>query len=160
MTSLIKYIQYKNKNLIFMENINLIRERVKVSGLSKNAKTLVYEVLESSNYSSQGVERRALLQNLNAKWTSYIEAQETIQENLASKAYYEKRLKWSRRTLGLIKKPTPPQLKPVKEFPATPVPCNENFRKICFEVFQSGLIETKTVNGQEHICPTAKLIQP
>jgi hypothetical protein len=143
-----------------MENISKVREKVKQSGLSKNAKKMIYSVLESSNYSTQGVEKKAWINRLHGEWASYVEAQQTIKENMALQAKYEKRLKLSRRTLGLIKKPTPPQLKPVREFTASPIPCNDSFQNICFEVFRSGYIETKTVDGQEHICPTAKLIQP
>lgn len=149
-----------------MENINQvrergrtqIRERVKVSGLSQNAKKFVYSVLEESNYSTQGVEKNSLIQGLHDEWVSYLEAQKNIKENAAMRAKYEKRLKLSRCTFGLIKRPTPPRLKPVREFAASPIPCNETFQNICFEVFRSGFIEITRVNGQEYICPTSKLI--
>lgn len=164
LTFIIKYIQYLFQIIItkkqkFMETFNQILEKVKVSGLSHNAKKLVYSVLEASNYSTQGVEKKSWLNGLQNEWVSYLQAQESIKENMALKAKYEKRLRLSRRTLGLIKRPTPPQLKPVREFSASPVPCNESFRSICIEAFRSGYLESKDVNGQEHICPTSKLVQ-
>lgn len=143
-----------------METINQIRERVKMSGLSQNAKKLVYSVLEKSNYTTQGVEKQAWIHGLHNEWVSYLEAQKTIKENATMRAKYQKRLRLSRRTLGLIKKPTPPQLKPVREFSNSPIPCNEDFQSICFEAWRAGYLESKIVNGIEHICPTKKLIQP
>ena len=142
-----------------METINIksVKDFVEKSTLSENAKKVVRSVLESSNYSPNGVEKGEWIHEIHNEWCSYLEAKENTKKNDELKSRYMKKLKLSRMTLGLVKRPSQPKYTPIRIFEQPPIPANEEFGSLMAEVFQKGYLETATWNGQEFIRPTIKL---